>query len=406
MSGSFRATVRLTTLTALGAAVLSAAAGAAGDTLAPDELYRRVAGSIYMVIAARSAEDLKAKTNILQGSAVALTPELAVTNCHVIKDYGSIFLYFDKQASAATVERVDERSDICLLRAAKFKLNPAPKVRLSTELSVGERAYAIGAPRGLERSLSEGLVSGLRDHKGVRIVQTTAPISQGSSGGGLFDAQGRLIGITTRMIKQEGFLNFAVATDEFWPLAKTPAAAAAPQRTPQPAPQPAPQVAALPLGLRDGMVHRCGPIEVRSLEFAEKSVKCNERTSDVGDPQAGATTASFAGANGRAVLVVNSTRLIGNAHWKALSADDLRREARKFAAGSKSEAANLSDLQSAPFRHHTFNVQLNSRPHACAYGNFAASAEKQSIWITYCEAGTHRVSEDNLATVFRMISIK
>jgi Trypsin-like peptidase domain len=57
------------------------------------------------------------------------------------------------------------------------------------------------------------LVSGLRTFEGVRLIQTTAPISHGSSGGGLFDAQGKLIGITTFMFKDGQNLNFAIPSE-------------------------------------------------------------------------------------------------------------------------------------------------------------------------------------------------
>lgn len=77
-------------------------------------------------------------------------------------------------------------------------------------MAVGDKVFAIGSPIGMKNSLSEGIVSGLREHKGITVIQTTAPISPGSSGGGLFDAQGNLVGITTfKLIKGEN-LNFAV----------------------------------------------------------------------------------------------------------------------------------------------------------------------------------------------------
>ena len=77
--------------------------------------------------------------------------------------------------------------------------------------------FAIGAPRSLERTLSEGLVSGLRHQPGRNLVQTSAPVSPGSSGGGLFDEKGNLIGITTlaSLVGAQN-LNFAVAASDFW----------------------------------------------------------------------------------------------------------------------------------------------------------------------------------------------
>jgi tetratricopeptide (TPR) repeat protein len=78
---------------------------------------------------------------------------------------------------------------------------------------MGERVYAIGAPAGLELTLSEGLVSGLRRYSEVYVIQTTAPVSHGSSGGGLFDSRGQLIGITTYILKEGQNLNFAMPTE-------------------------------------------------------------------------------------------------------------------------------------------------------------------------------------------------
>ena len=93
-------------------------------------------------------------------------------------------------------------------------------VRAYKDLKVGERAFTIGSPAGFESTLGEGLVSGLREEEGLHYVQTSAPISPGSSGGGLFDQHGNLIGITTLIYVGEQrinqSLNFAIAGDEFF----------------------------------------------------------------------------------------------------------------------------------------------------------------------------------------------
>ena len=82
----------------------------------------------------------------------------------------------------------------------------------STALKVGEPAFAVGAPQGLELSISQGIVSQLRPTPLGKdpMIQTTAAISQGSSGGGLFDSDGRLVGLTTLYYKEGQSLNFAV----------------------------------------------------------------------------------------------------------------------------------------------------------------------------------------------------
>jgi serine protease Do len=80
-------------------------------------------------------------------------------------------------------------------------------------LAVGTKVYAIGAPQGLELSLSDGVVASLRPLGGSSLIQTTAAISAGSSGGGLFDSLGRLVGITTFQSRTGQNLNFAVPAD-------------------------------------------------------------------------------------------------------------------------------------------------------------------------------------------------
>lgn len=95
------------------------------------------------------------------------------------------------------------------------KLSPVDAARKSTSLEVGETLFAIGSPRGQENTLSQGLLSGIRRDSGITYIQTTAPISPGSSGGGLFDQYGNLVGITTLEISDSQSLNFAIAIDEF-----------------------------------------------------------------------------------------------------------------------------------------------------------------------------------------------
>ena len=96
----------------------------------------------------------------------------------------------------------------CSLRVAGLS---APRVSFSsTEARVGQHVYAIGSPQGLELTLSEGLVSSLRPSPHGAIIQTTAPISPGSSGGGLFNDKAQLIGIVTFQHKSGQNLNFAL----------------------------------------------------------------------------------------------------------------------------------------------------------------------------------------------------
>ena len=79
-------------------------------------------------------------------------------------------------------------------------------------LKVGDPVYAVGAPKGLELSLSDGIVAQLRGGP-PPLIQTTAAISPGSSGGGLFDGEGRLVGLTTLYVEGGQSLNFAMPVE-------------------------------------------------------------------------------------------------------------------------------------------------------------------------------------------------
>src|SRR5262249_49670558 len=96
-------------------------------------------------------------------------------------------------------------------QAASFT-RPLHGIAATDDLQVGQRVYAIGAPQELELTLSDGLISGLRQTEGgsIQLIQTSAPISPGSSGGGLFDQDGRLVGITTFFVEEGQNLNFAL----------------------------------------------------------------------------------------------------------------------------------------------------------------------------------------------------
>ena len=117
-------------------------------------------------------------------------------------------------AFAATIRRADAARDFCLLDVADL-WGIAATVRHYDTLEVGEDVYGLGAPRGLDLSLSDGLVSQLREVDGQRVIQTNAAISPGSSGGGLFDGEGNLVGIMTAKIADENTegIGFAIPAD-------------------------------------------------------------------------------------------------------------------------------------------------------------------------------------------------
>jgi hypothetical protein len=174
----------------------------AGD-LSAEEIFEKAAGAVYMVKADKSI-----------GSAVAVSESDLLTNCHVVGDKTQVLLVRDRQELKATVVSMNINADRCVLRV-ETKLPKWVGVRPYSDIKVGERAITIGTPQGLELTVAEGIVSSKRSQNDSKLIQTSAPISQGSSGGGLFDAQGELLGITTFYFKAGQNLNFAVAAEEF-----------------------------------------------------------------------------------------------------------------------------------------------------------------------------------------------
>lgn len=188
-------------LSVLGGALCSARAA-----LPSDKLYSMLAPSVWRVV----TFDADGKT-LGQGSAVVIGPEALVTNCHVLAKAKSFVVRQDNVAIGATLQYIDVERDMCQIAARNLKA-PAVRIGDSDSLAVGQHIYALGNPLGLEMTLSDGLVSSFRKdgNQRLRYIQISAPISPGSSGGGLFDEDGRLVGITSAGYDKGQNLNLAI----------------------------------------------------------------------------------------------------------------------------------------------------------------------------------------------------
>lgn len=191
---------------ALPAAAPSAPAPVAANSgMSPEELFARLSGSVALVVARGAGSGAS-------GSGVVIDRETVITNCHVVRRGADISVRVSRRNYPATLVVADDVLDLCRLSVGGLDA-PAVTIGSVADLRTGQKVYAIGAPQGLELSLSDGLVSSLRDIPGGTVIQTTAPISPGSSGGGLFDASGRLVGIMTFQHRYGQNLNFAVPAD-------------------------------------------------------------------------------------------------------------------------------------------------------------------------------------------------
>jgi S1-C subfamily serine protease len=183
------------------------------STLTPSQLFKKVSPTVYAVmVQGKTTQQVTS-----QGSAVAISPKEAITNCHVLAGAKSIVLANAATKYRAEIISADPQKDRCYLRVLDGELEPVPGFRDYATLAVGEVVFTIGSPKGLINTLSNGLLSGLRkSDDNDEYIQISAPVSEGSSGGGVFDDCGNLIGVITFTIRDSQNLNFAIAASQFW----------------------------------------------------------------------------------------------------------------------------------------------------------------------------------------------
>lgn len=213
---------------------------APGVALSPEELFARTSASVVRINAQTGQGGLS-------GSGVVLGPGTVITNCHVARSGARLRVLQGAQSFDASVELADESHDLCRLSVPGLDA-PGAVLGRAGNLRVGQKVYAIGSPRGLDLTLSDGLVSSLRQTPEGALIQTSAPISPGSSGGGLFTEDGQLVGIVTFQVRDGQNLNFALPVDWILRMSssdRSRGSALPPMRTTGPAPDgvPAPRAA-------------------------------------------------------------------------------------------------------------------------------------------------------------------
>jgi len=149
------------------------------------------------------------------GSGFVISPSgLIVTNFHVIKDMHKLVVaLLAKNPQLFDVNLIvakDEFKDIAILKIDGKNL-PYVILGNSDLVKVGQKVFAIGNPEGYTNTISDGIISQIREfYPGIKSFQITNPISQGSSGGPLFNENGEVIGITYLMNLYGQNLNFAI----------------------------------------------------------------------------------------------------------------------------------------------------------------------------------------------------
>jgi len=163
-----------------------------------------------------------------QGSAFVVRHDgyrtLLLTNSHVVSPYTAVELVWSDGTRGqgrviADAGGMDPTTDLALLEVSGIRGTPLP---LAADLpEVGQSVFAIGAPKGLDFSLSQGVVSQLRGDGDI--VQTDAALNSGNSGGPLLDERGCVVGMATFILRDSQGLNFALSNQLIQPFLATPA---------------------------------------------------------------------------------------------------------------------------------------------------------------------------------------
>jgi hypothetical protein len=180
------------------------------------------AGSAAQEVSLEGVESVRRATVLIQvggehessGSGFILTGDgIIATAAHVLAgaSEATIKLASGEEYPVLGLVAVDEKRDMALLRIAGFGL-PTVSLGNSDSVEVGQRLVAIGAPLGLESTVSDGLLSGIRLSDGIKVFQISVPVSPGSSGGPIATEQGDVVGFVVSGIIDESAqnLNFAL----------------------------------------------------------------------------------------------------------------------------------------------------------------------------------------------------
>ncbi len=148
-----------------------------------------------------------------------------VTNNHVVQNANEVAIRFASgEVTRADIVGTAPNYDLAVLRIRSARGLPPPvAVGSSSDLKVGQFAFAIGNPFGLDQSMSSGIISALKrrlptssGREIANVIQTDCAINPGNSGGPLLDSAGRLIGVTTAILSPSGSnagIGFAIPVD-------------------------------------------------------------------------------------------------------------------------------------------------------------------------------------------------
>jgi S1-C subfamily serine protease len=171
----------------------------------PQDLYKNSLPSIATL------HVVNADNTLTLGSAFIVRDNgIAVTAFHVVRHAVSVVAKFNtgEEFEVAGFVDKDDVRDVALIKIKAFGIEPLPLK--SGDPAIGSHIYVIGSPRGLDFTVSDGILSQIHIESGIKYLQFTCPISAGSSGSPLIDSQGDVVGVVTGQIKEGQNLNFAI----------------------------------------------------------------------------------------------------------------------------------------------------------------------------------------------------
>lgn len=188
--------------------ILAAVFGSHAQERLPS-LIRRIQPAVATVITYGSDGKLLA-----QGTGFFISPQgHLITNYHVLEGFSTAIVKTNsgRTCTIKSVVAQDVEGDLIEVLVDISSTSVRPLQVTGVVPSVGERVIVVGSPLGLSQTVSDGIVSAVRNIKGVgRIIQITAPISKGSSGSPVVNFRGEVVGIATLQFRDGQNLNFAI----------------------------------------------------------------------------------------------------------------------------------------------------------------------------------------------------
>lgn len=176
------------------------------------DLVRRVKSSVVSVLTYDSKDE-----PLISGSGFFIRPGEVVTNVHVLRGAHRVEIHTlegkGRTYPVTGALAIDEEADLALLAVDLPEERSRPLPMTNTLPEEGEPVFVIGNPLRLEGSVSDGIVSAVREVPDLgRIIQITAPVSHGNSGSPLFNMRGQVIGIVTVKVTNGQNINLALGT--------------------------------------------------------------------------------------------------------------------------------------------------------------------------------------------------